>query len=1026
MKTLINYALKNRTLILLLCIITTAAGIKSYYELGKLKDPTFTIQTAIITTMYPGASADTVENQVTEVIEKAVQDLGTLKAVRSKSAPNLSTVYVDLKSECDVKTTKKSWRDLRDRINDIIPRLPPGAKRPFVYDQFGDTYGVFLALTGNGYSYTKLKKYANFIQARLNLCYDVAKVKLYGIQPEVIDIEISKASMLKYGFSPQIIFHKLQERNTLIDTGNIISENKILLIDPSGIFNSVNEIKNIPILVTKSGHAVHLNDIAKVTRKYMDPPLTLMRYNETPAIGIGVSTVEGGNAVFMGKAVRKKIKQLEKLLPKGLKLNVVNYQSDEVQSSINEFIINLLEAIVIVFIVLLFSMGCRSGLIIGSGLLLTILATFVIMSGFNITLQQVSLAALIIALGMLVDNSVVVVDGANVQLQHGKHINESILHATKSTAIPLLIATLISVVSFLPIYMAKSITGIFCSSLFKVEAISLLFSWIAAIFIVPVFCVYFLKIHKKHVKKNPFDGPLYRIFKKCLAISLRFRWPIICTMFLLLAVSIWGFTFVKISFIPKSNTPHFTIDYWLPQGTTIKKTSDDARKIEKYVSTLPGVKNVSSCIGSGPLRFNLSLNPVEPNPSYAFLVVNTKNDKITNTLIDDIILYLKKNYPDSTAKVDKFQTGPAPDFQIEARFSGPDPIVLKKLAAKTKLIMNKNPNALAIRDDWQQNILTWKPKYSQNLAARSRISRTSVAMSLKSISTTGYPAGLYRKDDLQIPILIRTPKLERFGNNLLESQPVFGSNPNESSILSQATNGSELGFCPPFIWRRNRIKTITIQCNAVMGVEGPELLSELRPKIEKIKLPPGYTLGWGGLYDIQKTSNDSVAAEIPLALILMLIFIFVLFSNVRQPLIIIMTLPLAIIGITCSMLIANKSFGFMAILGAISLIGMMIRNAVVLIDQINISMCSKQNKYKALIEATVLRIRPVFISSCTTALGMIPLISSDLFGGMAVTIMGGLMFSTVLTLIYIPVLYAVFYRIKINPKFQCINKTTKQ
>ncbi|MCF7873213.1 MAG: efflux RND transporter permease subunit [Candidatus Omnitrophica bacterium] len=1006
-----DLSLKNKKTVMIISVIVLLGGLISYFSLGKLKNPTFSIATALVVTEYPGASPTEVEKQVTEPLEQAIQRMGSLKSVKSESRAELSTIFVKMKSFYSGKELKQIWNELRERVGDAQAYLPSGARRSLVVDHFGRTYGVFLALTGEGFSYPELKKYAKFIQKKLKRCKDVAGVTLFGIQEEMVQVEISRQRLAEIGINPDQIIRILQEQNKVVPSGYLTSGGEKIRATTTGVFTSLDDIKNLIVKGEKSNQLVLLKDIAELRKITVEPPQAVMRFNGKKAIGIGVSTVSGGNTIVVGDAVEAEIDELTSQLPAGLKINTINFQSKSVKKSINNFLLALIEAIIIVMAVLFVSLGFRSGLVITNGLLFNIAALIIIMLMLGVNLQNVSIAALIIALGMMVDDSVVVSDNILERLRaDGSSRDTAGREAAQATGFAQFIATFIAICSFLPIYLAKSSTGQFCESLFLVVAIALSVSWLQAMTVVPVIGGYLFKVKKKAKKAKAYSGRFYQKYRQILRYWLKRRWPLMLIMLGLLLIASYGFDFMKTQFFPKAVRPQFQVNYWLPEGSSIEKTSQDLKKIEKYILTLNGVKSVATSVGSGPPRFMLAFTPEQPNPSYGCMIVNTETAQDVPGIIKKVDSYLDKHFPQAEPVICRFSTNGGPNIGIHARIFGPDPEVLCKFSAQAEAIMREE-GGQEIRNNWRQKVKVWVPKYSQPRGSLSGINREDIGQSLLTYSQ-GFPIGIYREGHNLLPIKIRFPKKDRNNNSNLATVPVWGEQGRNSVPLGAVVNSAELKLENPVIHRLHRFRYISAMCNPPEGGTINDFQKKLKKRFEKeLSLPDGYWLEWGGLYKLMKSSNKSVSVKVPIALILMLIGIIILFDGLIQPLMIILTLPLSIIGISFGMVIFQKPFNFLATMGFYCLLGIMIRNGVILVQEIDRTIKKQDDPYQSVVEASVTRIRPVLITAFCTSLGMIPLISDVLFGSMAITIISGLLFATIITLVYLPVLYALLHRI---------------
>jgi len=1007
-----EFSLKHKTFIVCSIIFMLIGGLYAYFKLGKLEDPKFSVKTAVVVTRYPGASPGEVEQQVTDTIEKAVQQLGELDYIRSISRAGASIIFVDIKESCRADKLPQIWDELRRKIHDIQPQLPPGASPPEVRDDFGDVYGIFLALTGDGFSTAELKDYATILQRELLMVEDVARVELWGVQRECIYVDISRSRLSELRIRPEQIVATLRDQNMIIDPGSVDLGTQRIRLAPSGTFDTTAAIGDLVISGPESTDLVLLKDIADIRRGYLTPPLTLMRYNGKPGIGIAISTISGGNVIAMGDAVKKRLSQLMLDFPTGIDIGTISYQSETVRESVNTFIINLAESVAIVIGVLLLAMGLRSGLLIGGGLILSILGSFIVMMFMGIDLQRTSLGALIIAMGMLVDNAIVVTEGSLVRLQMGEDRLTAATAPATDTAWPLLAATLVAILAFIPIKLSNRAVGEYCESLFQVVGISLFISWILAMTATPVFCERFLRIKPSRQTSDPYAGRTFQLYKRLLEASLHRKTVVLLLIPVLLAASGYGLRYVKKIFFPQSTRAQFMVDYWLPEGSRIQSVSDDLKTAEAFLMKFPEVVSIGTCIGSGPPRFYLPYEPELINPAYGQMIVNVTSRESIGKIAPAVEQYVKAQFPQAEPRIRLYPLGPSTEFKIEARFSGPDPVLLRDLSEKAKAVMAENLHTKDVRDDWRQRVKLWVPEFSQPRARRAYVSRQHVAASLRQM-TTGAPVGFYREDDELMPILVGTPEQEKKDLDNLSNTPVWGFGP-KSLPLAQVVRNVTIEWEDPLIRRRNRRPTITAQCDPIGEITATEVLSEIRPKIEAIALPRGYTLEWGGEYEKSIQSKTSVYEKLPVALIPMILIVVALFNGIRQTLIIFLILPLSMIGITIGLLATRQPFGFMAMLGALSLIGMLIKNAVVLLDQIESEIRSGTEAYNAVVKSCVSRMRPVLMASVTTIFGMAPLLTDPMFSAMAVTIMSGLLFATLLTLILVPILYALFYNIDCN------------
>ena len=1004
-----EFCIRKKTVTLVLTLALFIGGIYAYYGLGRLEDPEFTIKDAVVITQYPGATAREVEEEVTDKLETAIQQLGQLKRVRSKSSYGLSFIYVTIKDQYTSKDLPQVWDELRRKVNDVQSSLPPGAGPSIVNDDYGDVFGVFYAVTGDGYTYAEIKDYVDMLRRELLLVKDVAKVSLIGVQTEAVYVEMSRAKLAALGLNPQVIYQTLQQQNLVTTTGQTEVGTEYIRIDPTGALDSIDEIENLLISGGgSSGSTIYLKDVASVSRDYVDPPSTMVRFDGQLAIGLGISTVSGGNVVEMGRAVKKRMKELEAEAPLGMETGVIALQSDTVEKSINNFITNLIEAVAIVIGLLLVFMGLRSGLLIGFTLLLTILATFMVMKFFRIDLQSVSLGALIIALGMLVDNAIVVAEGTLVKIETGVDRIKAASSTVASTLMPLLGATVVGILAFAAIGLSPDSTGEYCRSLFEVVGISLFLSWILAVTVVPVLCVMFMK--PKAGQEDPYGGGFYQGYKKLLRFALKRRIPAIVLLAVLLVMAVSGFNFVDKAFFPPNDRPQFTIDLWAPEGTYIKDTSQRLARIESYLAEQENVDSWAAFVGAGALRFILTYSPESNNSAYGQILVSIKDHKTMAETMEACQAFIDDHFPDSLGMVKLFSRGSAGTFKIEARFRGPDHQVLRGLARQAEEIMQDNRRAEFVNTDWRQKVKVLRPIVSESRSRQIGITRPDITNAIE-WAFNGLTIGLYREDNKLLPIITRPPEQERKNIDYVNDIQVWSPVTQSMLNLNQIVSDYQTVFQDSIIWRRNRLPTITVMSDPVDG-NANALLASLRPDVEAIELPVGYTLEWGGEYESSQDANNGLMKLLPVSFIMMALVIIMLFNALRQPLIIILCLPLAIIGVTVGLLVMKQPFSFMAMLGFLSLVGMLIKNAIVLLDQIDIEIREGKQPYAAILDSCVSRFRPVLMAALTTILGMFPLLFDSLFAPMAVTIMFGLLFATILTLLVVPILYMLFFRIK--------------
>ncbi len=1010
-----EFAIRKKYFFLFISLVLAVSGLVSYFKMGKLEDPEFTIKIAVVTTPYPGASPLQVEKEVTEKIEKAVQKLDRLSYVQTESRTGMSIAYVYLKEDTRARDVPQEWDHLRRRIDDVQSQLPSGAGPSRVMDDFGEVYGVLIAVTAQGYEYPDLKYYADLIQRELLLVNQVARAEIWGEQTECVYVDISRARLAEMGIPMGRVVSLLEQRSIAVDPGKADLGRERVRFSLTGEYTSVEDIGRTVLGAvdpeTGLEQTVLLRDVARVEKGLLEPRSSMMRFNGTQALGIAVSTVSGGNVIEMGKGVTQKLDELKDRLPPGIETSYVAFESDQVHQAINSFMLNLIQAVSIVTLLLLLFMGIRSGMIIGSGLVLTILITFALMRYLGIDLDRVSLGALIIALGMLVDNAIVVTEGILVRMQTGIKKLEAARQTVKETAWPLMGATLVAILAFMPIVLAGDDTGEYTRGLFLVIAISLVTSWFLAMSVTPLWCHMFLgrDLDDSRQGRDPYSGRIYRFYRRLLVSSLRRKTLVLTLMAALFLVAMAGFTQVDKTFFPPSTRPQLKLDYWLPEGARIDSVSEDMKIIEEKLLEHPAIVSLGSFVGEGAPRFYLPMEPRFPNSSFGQIIVNIDHPSNLDQVREFIQTYLADSFPYAEPRVRKFPMGPPVEFSVEVRFSGENRDELRRMAEQAKDIMRSDPDAAEVRDNWRQKVKVQEIEYSQARGIRTGVDRQDLARALR-LNYQGISIGTYREGDKLMPIVLRPPESYRQRIEDLYSIDVRSPGDQKGRPLGQTVSRASLEWEDPVIIRRDRVRTITAQAESAAG-SGQELMNRIREDIEAIELPPGYRMEWGGEYEKSRDSQAEVFSGVPISFMLMAVVVVGLFSTLGQPLIILLVLPLAMIGVTAGLLFTGQPFGFLALLGTLSLSGMLIKNVVVLLDQIDIYMESGKKKFEAVIEASVSRLRPVMMATLSTVMGMTPLLFDIFWISMAIAIIFGLTFATVLTLVVAPVLYALFFRI---------------
>jgi len=979
--------------------------------MGKLEDAPFTIKQALVLTPYPGASPSEVQSQVTDVLEESIQALGELYYLKTENRAGLSKITVYVKKETRADEMQQLWDKLRRKVSDVQSKLPEGAGPSVVNDDFGDVLGVFYGLTGSGHSYRELEDEAKLIKNEILKVKDVAKVEIYGTQTPTIDISVSPSVMARSGITMADIARAFEAQNKVVDAGGIDVGSNRLRIESTGNFYSLDDIRNLTI-VSRTGEHFRLADITRIEESYQTPASNLMRINGQPAVGIAISTVPTGNVVDMAAAVKESLQQMSGSMPEGFELVTLYDQGYESAVANQGFILNLIISVLTVVAILLFFIGFKNGLLIGSGLVFSIFATLIVMLCTDIALQRMSLAAIIIAMGMLVDNAIVVSDSALVNMQRGMRKRVAIMRACSSTALPLLAATVIAILTFLPIYFSPHITGELLSSLVIVIGVSLMFSWVFALTQTPFFIQEFVRRPRpEELKSALFDGKYYNMFRRSLHWVIKHRYATIACMVLLLVLSAWSFKFIPKVFVPALDKQYFTVDVWLPEGSNIDETGKLAEEMAAYIRTHGEAEMVSTFIGRTPPRYYLSNVAFGPQSNYTQLLVKCHTSEESRRLNAALQDSIRLKFPGPLIKVNKFELSPLTEAVIEARFLGPDPAVLDSLVGQAIEIMRRNPKVADARNEWGNMALMLRPVYDPVKAGELGITKAQMMQSVKSISD-GVPVGIYRDNEKKVPVLLKSEGYDITDAASLGNFSVW--NGERSAPLSLVTERIETTWEFPQMRTYNRQLSMAAMCGVKPGHTMAEVHGEIRSEIEAMPLPPGYTFFWDSQYKDQGEAMEAIAKYFPLAFLMLIVILVALFGNFRQPIIILCILPLSLIGVAVGMLLTGFDFGFFPIAGWLGLLGMIIKNVIVLIDEINIQRREGVPAYTAVIESTVSRTRPVLMAATTTILGMVPLLFDIAFGGMAATIIFGLTFATLLTLFVTPALYILFYRIKIN------------
>ncbi|MBJ6903785.1 efflux RND transporter permease subunit VexK [Vibrio cholerae] len=1011
------YFINNRVISWMVSLIFLIGGTAAFFNLGRLEDPAFTIKDAMVVTSYPGATPQQVEEEVTYPLEKAIQQLTYVDEVNSISSRGLSQITVTMKNNYGPDDLPQIWDELRRKVNDLKGALPPGVNPPLVIDDFGDVYGILLAVIGEGYSYKELLDYVDYLRRELELIDGVSKVSVSGQQQEQVFIEISMKRISTLGISPQTVFNLLSTQNLVSDAGAIRIGSEYIRIHPTGEFDDVEKLGDLILSERGAQGLIYLRDVAEVKRGYVEVPSNVITFNGKLALNVGVSFAQGVNVVEVGQRFDRRLAELKYQQPIGIDIAEVYSQPKEVDKSVSGFVVSLGQAVAIVIIVLLFFMGLRSGLLIGLILLLTVLGTFIFMQYFKIDLQRISLGALVIALGMLVDNAIVVVEGILIGTQKGRTRLQAATDIVTQTKWPLLGATVIAVTAFAPIGLSEDATGEYCGTLFTVLLISLMLSWFTAISLTPFFADLFFRGQKAPAsgeESDPYQGFIFVVYRRFLEFCMKRAWLTMGVLVLGLAASLYGFTKVKQAFFPSSTTPMFMVDVWMPEGTDIRATDTILLELEKWLSAQESVDSVTTTAGKGLQRFMLTYSPEKSYAAYGEITTRVTDYQQLAALMASFRAHLDARYPQINYKLKQIELGPGGGAKIEARIVGSDPTVLRSIAEQVMDVMYADPGAYNIRHDWRERTKVLEPQFNESQARRYGITKADVDEFL-AMSFSGKTIGVYRDGTTLMPIVARLPEEERVDIRNIEGMKIWSPALSEYIPLQQVTLGYEMRWEDPLIVRKNRKRMLTVMADPdLLGEETAATLQQrLQPQIEAIPLPPGYFLEWGGEYESSGDAKASLFKTMPLGYLFMFLITVFLFNSVKESLIVWLTVPLAVIGVTTGLLALNTPFGFMALLGFLSLSGMLLKNGIVLLDQIEIEMHSGKDPYLAVVDASLSRVRPVCMAAVTTILGMIPLLPDIFFRPMAVTIMFGLGFATVLTLIVVPVLYRLFHHVKV-------------
>ncbi|MFW2405251.1 MAG: efflux RND transporter permease subunit [Gammaproteobacteria bacterium] len=1019
---LTRFAIEKNRVFMTMLVIVLIAGVSSYLGMPRSEDPGFIIRTALVQTIFPGASPERVEMLVTDKLEKVIQEMPELDFVSSQSKAGVSLVFVNVREEyTDVRPI---WDSLRRKVERARGELPDDVIGPIVNDEFGDVFGSLIAVTGDGFNYRELKEIADEVRDELLLIDDAAKVEIVGAQEERVFVVFENARLAELGMSPVQLQVALQERNIVLPGGDVTSAYEKIVLEPTGNFESLEELRRSIVSLPQSNAMVRLEDILTIERGYVDPPEVTARFNGEPALMLAVSLRDEGNILRLGEGVQDVMRRAQRVYPVGVDFELLNFQPRDVEDKINAFVWNLIQAVLFVAAIMLLFLGLRTGLIVASLIPSTILASFLVMSVLDIGLDQMSLAALIIALGMLVDNAIVMSESIMVQVGRGKPVVQAALDSSRELRIPLLTSSLTTAAAFLPIFLSESNTGEYTAPLFKVVTITLLCSWVIALTLIPVLCVLFLKV------KSTEDGPgqimaaFYRVYDAGLRFALRNRTLTLAGVVAIFALALFGLSRVPSIFYPPSDRATFTVELDLPVGSPIERTAEITQEIEAFiVAGLPaasedaaGLVNIGAFIGQGPPRFYLSLDQKQRSPNYSYILVNLDAVTLmTRQLFASIETFVANNYPDANVTIRPMSLGPPAWPPVQIRISGREVDEVFAIVEDVKAQLREVPGARQITDNWGPRSKKVIVEIDEARARLAGITNRDVAVSMQTY-LTGLATTEFREDDELIPVVLRSRADQRTDPNRIATMNIYSQATGQSVPLGQIAY-PRLEWQPGVIERRNRLRTVSVESLLEPGYTVPDVLNVIEPWLEDQapSWPFGYSWEFGGEAETSGKANAAIAEKLPIAVLVIVLLLTAQFNSLRRPLIIMLTIPLSLIGVTIGLLVARSYFGFMTLLGVISLSGIVINNAIVLLDRIRIEI--DENGLppdRAVLTAARQRARPILLTTATTVAGLLPLWlgGGPMWEPMAIAIIFGLIFATVLTLGVVPVLYSVFFRVK--------------
>ncbi len=1008
-----QWAITHQALVLFMILVLAAAGAYSYFSLGRAEDPSFTIKTMVVNVGWPGATASEMQTQVADKIEKKLQELPYLDRVESYSQPGVAFIQVFLIDQTPPAKVKELWYQVRKKVGDIKSDLPAAVTGPNFNDEYGDVYSNIYMLSADGLGFADLKGRAEDIRQRLLRVPDVNKVDIIGEQPQKIFIELSHEKLAMLGITPQQIFDGVAKQNAVTSGGSVDTAADRINLRVTGAFSGVDAIAAVPVQV--DGRIFRLGDIATVRRGYQDPPTFIVREGGKPALGLGVSMQDGANLITLGQHLKSAMAAITAELPRGIEVTQIADQPGIVEHSVSEFVETFVEALGIVLLVSFLSLGWRAGIVVALSVPLVLAIVLTIMYAAGIDLHRITLGALIIALGLLVDDAIITIEMMVVKMEQGWERGRAATFAWTSTAFPMLTGTLVTAAGFLPVGFAKSSAGEYAGGIFWIVGLALIASWFVAVLFTPYLGLKLLPDLKRRAHANPdaiYDTRIYRTLRRVIALALRWRGTVVAVTVLMFVAAVGSFGLVQQQFFPTSTRTELFFELRLPEGTAIGVTDAAARKAEQMLAGDPDIDTYTTYVGQGSPRFWLGLNPVLPNPSFAQVVIVTKDlaarervkARLEHALADGAL-------PEARTRVDRFNFGPPVGFPVQFRIVGPDPMKVRGIADQVRAVMARNPKVIDPHLNWGEQVKSIRLEVDQDRARALGLTPQDVSQTLQTL-LTGFTITQLREGIESIDVVARAVPAERLALDRLPGLTITTTN-GIAVPLSQVAR-LHYEYEEPILWRRNRDIVLTARADIVDNVQAPDVTSEILPQLQSIKatLPYGYRIETGGSIEESVKANAALAAVFPVMGVAMLALLMIQLQSFSRLALVFVTAPLGLIGATGALLLSNRPFGFVALLGLIALAGMIMRNTVILVDQIDRDIAAGHTRYRAVIDATVRRARPVALTALAAILGMIPLAGSLFWGPMAITIMGGLFVATVLTLLVVPALYAMWFRVR--------------